>query len=421
MNRILLVMPYEQYVRQAQEAGFWVVAVWDPKLATDDYLAQVESRSDAFVLVDFDDRDAFGQVLRETARRYDVRWIYHIGREDSMLIAGEVAEELGMALNPTEALGLLNDKLATRTLLASSGISPVRYEQADDVHAVRGVLRDFGYPAVVKPTSLSGSRGVFLLRTPEDVDHWATLVDTFGYPGPYLVEEQLVGPEFSVESLSYHGHHTIVGVTAKEVGSPPLFVETGHIHPAPLSAAARHDVETTVLRLLELAGYQFGPAHTEVILTRRGPRIVESQARLGGDQIHRLVELATGLDIESMIFTMLAGSPPPQSKPERTARIRYLSLDPGVVTSIDGVDRAGQMEGVDEIVIPFDVGDLVPVTRDSKTRHGYLIVVGSSVADTEWLLAEATSHLRISTSPYDDADVVFRPEPGSLLTRGTTR
>lgn len=398
-----MVMPYEQYVQQAREEGFWVCSVWDPSLQSPDYLRRVERQSDAFVCTDFGDREAFQHLLRRVARNCGARWIYHIGREDSMVATYEVAEELGLAPNPTQAVRLLNDKLATRAVLQSAGLSLVRHAGADSVDAVRALLADFGLPAIVKPTSLSGSRGVYLLCEPDDVDRWVALVDSYRCPGPFLVEEQLTGPEFSVESLSADGRHTIVGITAKAVTAPPLFVETGHVHPAPLPADQRRAIEALVRRLLDLCGYRFGPAHTEVILTVDGPRVVESQARLGGDRIHRLVELSTGLDLERAVFRTLAGAPlPAHVSHRRIVRIGYLNFPPGLVTSVTGIDRAAQSPGVDEVVLPFAVGDRVPVTLDSKSRHGHVIVAGGSAAETEELFRRAAAMLTVRTEPAPD-------------------
>lgn len=47
--RLLMVMPYRQFVRKAQAEGFWVGAVWDPRLESPDYLDDVRALADLFV------------------------------------------------------------------------------------------------------------------------------------------------------------------------------------------------------------------------------------------------------------------------------------------------------------------------------------------------------------------------------------
>jgi biotin carboxylase len=398
MSMLLMVMPYRQLVRKAREEGFQVCSIWDPRLETADYLRDVRDASDVFLTADFERPQELKQVVRTAAERYDARWIYHVGREDSMLPVYEVAEELGRSLNPTSSIRLLNDKLAMRDLLRARGLSAVRYATARDVGELRGVLERFGLPAIVKPTCLFASRGVYLLRDGDEIPAWERLLERYGYEGPFLVEEQLRGPEYSVETLTYGGAHHVVGITAKQVTPPPLFVETGHVHPAPLPDERQRAIEDLVTALLDACGYRFGPAHTEVIWTSDGPRIIESQARLGGDRIPRLIELTTGLDIERAIFTMLAGTPPLPLPHHGSARIRYLAFEPGVVRSITGLGAAREFGFVDQLDMQFDVGDEVPETTDSKTRHGYVIVSGPSAQDTDARAQAAVDRVVVRTA-----------------------
>lgn len=269
--RLLMVMPYRQFVRKAQAEGFWVGAIWDPRLESPEYLDDVRALADVFVTADFRDEELLRRTIREVAEEHRASVIYHIGREETMAAAYEVAEELHIEVNPAEAVRLLTDKHAMRDLLAARGMSPVSFEAVATRREVPDAVRRIGRPAVVKPTALAGSRGVFLWQEEADLAVWTVLVEEYGYDGPFLVEEYLRGPEYSVETLSRDGEHRIVGITEKLLGAPPLFVEVGHVHPAPLPPERRRAVEDLTTELLTACGYRFGPAHTEVIWTEAAP------------------------------------------------------------------------------------------------------------------------------------------------------
>ncbi|MEU5686457.1 hypothetical protein DEJ48_34675 [Streptomyces venezuelae] len=421
--RLLMVMPYRQFVRKARAEGFWVGAIWDPRLETPGYLDDVRAAADLFVTVDFRDRELLRRTLRDVATEHRASVILHLGREETMVTAHEVAEELRAEVNPVTAIRCLSDKHAMRELLARRELSPVAYESAPTRHEVPAAVDRIGLPAVVKPVALAGSRGVFLWREPRDRAAWTTLVDTYGYDGPFLVEEYLRGPEYSVETLSQDGVHRVVGVTEKVLGPPPLFVEVGHVHPAPLPADRRRAVEELAVRFLTVCGYRFGPAHTEVIWTERGPRIVESQARLGGDRIPRLVELAAGLDMERAVFAGLAGAPAEVPEPTATAAVRFFTFPPGRVDAIRGLERLQRLPYVDELTLRLRPGDTVGEVRDSKARQGHVIVSGSTPGQTRARLAEALATLEVvidgtpvradgraegaPAAPGTDAQVVF--------------
>ncbi|MGK5113682.1 ATP-grasp domain-containing protein [Geodermatophilus sp. CPCC 205506] len=388
-------MPYRQLVRKAVEEGFWVAALWDPTLETPEYLDDVRAAADVMVLADFADGPGLRRTIRETAERFGVATIYHVGREETMLAAYEVAELLGAELNPATAVRLLTDKLAMRRHLADCGISAVRFAAAATRADVPAALAEVGLPAVVKPTALAGSRGVFLWRRAEDGAAWTELVDGFGCAGPFLVEEYLRGPEFSVETLSHHGRHQVVGVTEKQLGPPPLFVEVGHVHPARLPPDRRRAVEDLTTSFLTACGYRFGPAHTEVIWTADGPRIVESQARLGGDRIPRLVQLSCGLDIERAVFAALAGRLPARATHTATAEVRFVTLPPGRVDAVRGLQAARRLGGVDELTLRPRPGDVLTPVRDSRGRHGHVIVSGAGPEEATARLDEVLATIAV--------------------------
>jgi biotin carboxylase len=393
--RLLMVMPYRQFVRKAQDEGFWVGAIWDPRLETPEYLDDVRALADVFVTADFRDEELLRRTIREVAKEHRASVIYHIGREETMAAAYEVAEELRIEVNPAEAVRFLTDKHAMRDLLAARGLSPVSFEAVATRSGVPDAVRRIGRPAVVKPTALAGSRGVFLWQEEADLAVWTALVEQYDYDGPFLVEEYLRGPEYSVESLSRDGEHRIVGITEKLLGAPPLFVEAGHVHPAPLPPERRQAVEDLTTELLTACGYRFGPAHTEVIWTEAGPRIVESQARLGGDRIPRLIQLATGLDIEQAIFASLAGTPAGPAEATATAVVRFFAFPPGHVDEIRGLEKAAGLDYVDELSLKLHPGDTVTEVRDSKSRHGHVIVSGASDDEARRRCAEVLAALEV--------------------------
>ncbi|MER5641337.1 ATP-grasp domain-containing protein [Kitasatospora sp. NPDC002227] len=394
-NRLLMVQPYSQFVERAVELGFRVWSIWDPTLQPASYLATVEQHAEEMLYVDFSDEQALRRAVRETALAHDVAHVLHLGEEATMVATAEEAAALGLAVNPPQALHLLNDKAALRELLAAHGLSPVRTALAASAASASAVVADFGYPAVVKPTDLQGSLAVRLVRDEAELAAWQDSVAQLGHRGPVLVEEYLRGPEFSVETLSERGNHQVVGITAKRKNAD--FVETGHVFPAELPEADELAVTELVTAVLDAAGYRFGPAHTEVILTAEGPRIVESQARLGGDRIPALIRLASGFDIEGAIFEQLAGRTVTPAKATGVGAISFFEFRPGPVTKVEGLDELTALEYVREVKFPYAVGDSLPHTRHSSSRHGNLVVSAADHAEADRLIAEAKAVLRVET------------------------
>ncbi|HEY0165692.1 MAG TPA: ATP-grasp domain-containing protein [Jatrophihabitans sp.] len=386
MSNLVMVMPYQAYIAKAHQEGFRISAIWDRAVAdrlygsqAGAYLAEVQAQVEEFRLVDFTDRTAYAEAIRAAVREFNADYVWHLGSEDSMATAYQTAAELGRAVNPPEAVTLVNDKLAMRRLLRERGISTVRFAEAGHWSEVAGLLADFELPVVLKPTTLAGSRGTYLLTDPADLPAWGQSLAGYQYDGPLLVEEYLRGPEFSVETLTVDGVHHVIGVTRKLLGPLPHFVEMGHLFPEPDSDQTRQ-VAALAVTLLDAAGYRCGPAHTEVIVTADGPRIVESQARLGGDKIPVIIELATGIDVKQEVFAALAGRAPAAPRSRSVGHIAFLDLPLGVLRAVRGLEAVRELDFVDSVSFPFKVGQTIAQTVNSKTRHGFVILTGADAA-----------------------------------------
>ena len=122
-------------------------------------------------------------------------------------------------------------------------------------------------------------------------------------------------------------------------------VELGHVVPAALTPGDRTAVTELVTAVLDAVGLVEGPAHTEVIVTADGPRVVEAHSRRGGDRINELVRLVHGVDLEEATYRLaLGGEGPGAPAPQGAAAIRFLTATPGLVTAVTGAGAAGAID-----------------------------------------------------------------------------
>jgi biotin carboxylase len=149
----------------------------------------------------------------------------------------------------------------------------------------------------------------------------------------------------------------------------------GHSEPSQLPAETLAKIISVAQDAVRAIGIRNGPAHTEIIVTADGPKIVELGARLGGDNITtRLVPLSTGVDmVRSCIELALGEKPDMRQTIWRGAAIRYLDIPPGTIVAISGVREACQVDGVREIGFSKGVGDEVEALSASTDRVGYVI------------------------------------------------
>jgi biotin carboxylase len=364
-----------------------------------------EQRAAADAVHVFDSLDDHGAIVRTALALHRRTPLAHVvsntefGLEPAALVAAELA--LPRAASP-ELVRLFRDKAAMRAALSGTPGAVRAYTVRSSLEAAVAVRR-LGSAAVVKPSDGWGSLVVELVRTPEDAVRAYDHIVAIGGRGA-LVEEYLAGQEVSVETFSFDGRHVVVAVTEKFKLSN--FVETGHLVPARLERRDVEAVSGAVVDFLTLLGLTDGPAHTEVILTPSGPRVVESHNRIAGDAIPTAVRAATGVDLVrwTVAWPMFAMEPP-ETPPTASAAacVRFLTPSPGRVTVLPDVAALRQLDGVVEMSLAIGLGSLVRPVRHSFDRAGHVVVTAPDPEAALLLADQVAAKAHLTT---DDAVTV---------------
>ncbi len=320
--------------------------------------------------------------------------------------AAAVAERLGLPTTPAEAVWRCRDKFQSRSALAVLGVPQPRFALVGGVEAALAQADRIGYPVVVKPRAAAASYGVSLVRSAQQVTECfgfadrATVPHMPDYDQAVLVEEYLDGPEVSVDCVVVAGRARPLFVGHKRTGYPPYFEETGHVvsHRDPLLA------DPAFLEVLQnthtALGYTTGWTHTELKLTRSGaPKVIEVNARLGGDLIPYLGMAASGID-PGLIAAAVACGREPEITVERdlvaAVRFYYVDHDDTVIDSAE-FDSAALPAGIDQAVVLAAPGDVFsPPPRGLFTgRVAFATAVAASAEQCEAALDGAAAALRI--------------------------
>lgn len=362
-----------------------------------------------FVVMDYQDMDEAVLIARAWHSRDPFDAVVSF-TEYGLHPASQCAIELGIPGNNLEAVVLTRDKIRMRDLLGRHGLSPVRYrvcEAVGDAHRFFGDLG--GEPMVLKPFSGGLSEGVVFV---DSASHLAERWDwtRAAASGAILAEEFLSGPEFSVESMSVAGRHEIAMITEKITTELPRFIELGHQVPSRLAAAMRARVEELVIHFLDLVGQQTGPAHTEIRVTKSGPKIIESQTRIGGDQIWEMCELVSGIDLMSETVAALTGLPRPQRMPvAAAAAIRFFSFENARILKVHKLEVAERTPGLVRVKCLLKPGQVCGSLKSSDSRQGYVLCTGNSTAEAMANAEAARDTIKVDWEPIEAAQA--QPSP----------
>lgn len=261
---------------------------------------------------------------------------------------------------------------------------------------------------IVKPADNAGSRGVILLKKDPVSGRMepSNALEVYAYSkgnsrnGIVMVEEFMEGEEVSVESMTVNGETTVIAITDKMTTPPPYFVELGHVEPSHHPLLLQEQIKEVTKKAVSAIRLQNGPAHTEIKLTKEGPKIVELAARLGGDFItSRLVPLSTGVDmVGNSVILATGGKIDLENKVSQGAAIRFIPGEKGIIRNIYVPAELEKSQGVEEIVLYKKPGDCVDGTKSSNDRVGHVIATGKDAEEAFLRAADIVNKIKVEYS-----------------------
>lgn len=296
----------------------------------------LRARADEFVHLDTFDSVANIACGKELRERYAIRAVLTVAADCHETVAN-VAKSLGCHHIDPAISHKCRFKYETREILTEAGIPQPIMRTASTLEEALACIKDVGFPCALKATDSSGSRGF------ARIDEYADLTQEvfqrtlgFGTSGKVILEELLIPvdteiAEQSVETLWYDGEmrwlnwvdrlfrkdFTYIETPWEEGKSPYMnaswAVELAHINPAVHEESVRSAVED-MIRQAGLAlgmGAQKGGhiLKADVMLTTRGPILLELTPRLSGGWDSSFSTPARGADFTEGALALALGEP----------------------------------------------------------------------------------------------------------------
>ena len=299
-----------------------------------------------------------------------------------------------------EKLGLTGIDMATAVRTTDKAQMIEAFEEHNVPHPWFYVIKDrniddiqdkLTFPCISKPTDNAASRGVITVNSIDELENAIKYSSSNGRSGDVIIEQFLIGEEISVEAFAVKGEVFVIAITDKITTGSPHFVEIGHNQPSKFTGKMRNQIVDVTGKAMKAVGIQNGPAHVEMMITQKGPIMIELGARLGGDFITTdLVPLSTGVDmLGATIHLACDEAVDITPKYSRASAIRYMKTEEGMIKAVQNMDGANAIEGVWRVDMLKPVGSQAAEIKDSLDRIGYAIAKGYTVDEAEKLCNEA--------------------------------
>ena len=335
-----------------------------------------------------------------------------IGSDDeTTLLAAMAASTLGLRHNSVQSIRATRDKYETRRKLSAAGLRGPDFKLVSLSAPPAQTAREMTYPCVLKPLFLSASRGV--LRV-DDPDAFAQAFDRIaailkqpdvsargGDTNHLLVEEYLPGDEVAVEGLLDGDRLRILALFDKpDPLEGPTFEETLYVTPSRHTATLQEAVAAETMNGCRALGLQEGPVHAELRLHDGKPWVLEIAARTIGGLCSRGLRFGAGISLEELILRHALGWETATLELERgAAGIMMIPIpQAGVLEGVEGLDRAREVPGIEEITISIHRGaELIPLPEGHRYL-GFIFARSEKPEEVETALRQAHSRLHFQIS-----------------------
>lgn len=386
MTRVAVVVDaYSTGARLAprfREAGLDVVHVQSnpnesrfylDRLRRDDFIANIVHRGDL-------------EATADAVARHDPAFVV-VGSEPGVLLSDALSERLGLPSNGTALSRARRDKHEMANALRRAGLRAVKELKTGDVEeAVAWAVAHDDWPVVVKPLDSAGTDGVSLCETPDQVR--AAFEALLGRPNALqganeqlLVQELLRGVQLFTDSISWDGVHHV----SECWRDTKIRIRGNLAYDFEELLDARGEQQDQVIpyvhQVLDALGIRYGPAHTEVMLTRDGPVLVECGARLHGSIRDDVIDRCTPSHVTVTVDAYLD----PASVKRRAARpyelraasrcVMLISHQRGRVVSDAGMRAVEALPSYAGSISMAQPGDVITPTVDLFTCPGIVYLV----------------------------------------------
>lgn len=318
------------------------------------------------------------------------------------VLAAKASKALGLPHNDVAAAEAARDKYKMRQMLAAAGVnSPqfLRFSLEETVGTIASAIEDkIGFPCVVKPLHLNGSRGVMRANDTAELNAAVQrLRHLLPAGGHFLVETYLPGVEVALESVLENGSLYPLAIFDKpDPLEGPFFEETIYVTPSRLPEAVQAQIVETAAAGAAALGLQLGSVHAELRVNEAGAWIVEVNGRSIGGLCSQTLRFDMGISLEELILRQATGLPVSHLQREQQASGVMMIPIPhgGILRGFTGVEQAKEVPGIDEVTITAPLNNCLVPLPEGESYLGFIFASGEMPDEVESALRQAHALLQ---------------------------
>ncbi|MBI2785781.1 MAG: ATP-grasp domain-containing protein [Legionella longbeachae] len=313
------------------------------------------------------------------------------GNETGMSLAEHLTETLTphFANDPKKSLNRLH-KAFMQKALQEAGIPALKTLNTASENEVQNWIKEndlVDSPLIIKPPISAGSDKVFHISSKGD---WKMAFNrvltepseiTRKMSGTVVVQEQAIGTEFAVGTVSANGKHYLAHlIKYNKTSSQDRKTVFDYVEFVPYNEEVHGGLFDYTKKTLDALGIRWGATHTEIMLTQNGPRLIESSARMCGGPVVQFAREASGSSQADKLVEVYADGDVLTKKyvfKKSVVPVFLKSPAKGIISNVEALAEISKLPTLLSKYIWFKNGDLVPQTVDYLTNIGIVGLAGN--------------------------------------------
>jgi hypothetical protein len=341
------------------------------------------------------------------------------------------ARDLGISYNHPASVEACRSKLRMREVFQQSGLNTPWFRVINLHPLPEPALLGISYPCVLKPLSLSASRGVIRANNHDEFISAAQRIRKLlespevratreAHLDQILVEGYISGREVAVEGLLMNGVLKVLAIFDKpDPLEGPYFEETIYVTPSGLTESQQLAIQKCAQYSARAIGLTRGPMHAEFRIHGNGEADTEvwpleiAARPIGGlcaralrfvENENQTVENKNepaSIGLEELLLLHSLDLPVSTLMRERRASGVMMIPVPssGILESVQGEEAARATPGITELLITARLHDYIEAWPEGSSYLGFLFAAAKTPREVEQALRAAHAKLRFTITP----------------------
>ncbi len=369
-----------EIVKYAKEEGAYVIVT--------DYLPEEKSAAKQYA-----DETAMistldAQALCEFAKKKQIDGVFCGVSEANLVSVNKIAKSMNLPCYFTEEQWeLLENKDKFKTLCSEYNV-PVAKKYDLSPELLEEQLEKIEYPVIVKPVDQSSAIGIHICYNKSELALGYKDAIQKSYCGKAIVEQYIVGDEFSAAYTIINGEYrlSMIGdkyLNREQEGFIPL--PEAYVYPSKHIDTYINEINSNVIEMFKSIGLKNGTVFVQGVTDGTHWAVFEAGLRMGGTALFRFIDQINHINILKLLvnYQMLGSMggdlnlEDPYLKGKRCCLLSLLNAG-GEIAEINGFEKAKKVNGVVESVVRYKVGETIAKSGTLKQSHIRFFVVRDS-------------------------------------------